>query len=256
VAGNMKKIHITLKKILLLLLSCVCFSSVWAENENPIIPEQDSSVQKKNPKFAVFLGSNISSPEEENAIAFMQRLYQLKIPYYLVFGSTDTSSINGIDKYTYHDIISAFNKRQKYKPNYYYFKPNKHFICAVLDDTSNFMPSKHGEIPDEQLIWLDKLLKKHADKTALIFEHTPLEAPENYRYSILNDDKYREILNKHQNVILISSGKYGSDFQMKDNSGITHISAPAFSSEHAYQLIRIDYEKNKPKSIAVEKIKV
>mgnify|MGYP003558963108 CR=1 FL=1 len=51
----MKKIHITLKKILLLLLSCVCFSSVWAENENPIIPEQDSSVQKKNPKVALVL---------------------------------------------------------------------------------------------------------------------------------------------------------------------------------------------------------
>ena len=63
--------------------------------------------------------------------------------------------------------------------------------------------------------------------------------------SMLNENKYRSILDKHSNIILISSGKYAQEDIKKDSTGIVHISAPPFSEEHSYQLIKITYDKKK-----------
>ena len=90
----MKKIHITLKKILLLLLSCVCFSSVWAENENPIIPEQDSSVQKKNPKVALVLAGGGAKGLAH--IGVIKVLEEAGLPIDIVVGNSMGSIVGGL----------------------------------------------------------------------------------------------------------------------------------------------------------------
>ncbi len=221
------------------------------------------SLNKKNPDFTIFLGDNVDRSREENVIGFMKAIYTLRTPYYIAFGDNDAHSLSGIGKEIYLDIVSTFNNNQKPNKKYYYFKPNGKFICVVLDDTSDFAYSSHGEIPTEQIEWLDKLLTKYPQKMFLIFHHCPLIAPrEEYKLSLLNSDKYKELIAKHNNILLISSGHYHQEQITQDENGVRHISAPAFKDiPHSYQLIKIIYDENSIKSpkdieVSVEKVKV
>ena len=208
------------------------------------------SLRKKNVDFAVFLGDNVDKSTEENVIGLMRCLYPWRIPYYLVLGNNDAHKLNGLEKEVYLDIVTTFNHNQKDRANYYYFKPNSDFICVVLDDTPDFAPSNHGEVSDEQLVWLDNLLTKYSKKMFIIFQHSPLNPPrEEFKLSMLNSDKYREVIKKHSNIVLMSSGHYHQDSIQKDDSGIWHISAPAFSeAPHSYQMIKITYDEKNIKS--------
>ena len=208
------------------------------------------SISKKQPKFVMFLGDNVEKSQEENVIGFMRMIHSIREPYYLVLGNKDAHSLNGIDKEVYLDIVTTFNRNQENDKSFYYFRPNKDVVCVVLDDSSNFAMSSHGEIPDEQLIWLEKLLKKNSKKLFLIFHHTPVLPPrDDYKLSMVNTEKYQEILNKYNNILLISSGHYHQGAVQTDEKGIRHISAPAFKNmPHSYQLIKIKYDKKSYKS--------
>ena len=161
------------------------------------------------------------------------------------------------------DIVTAFNNNQDELSSYYYFKPNKDIICVVLDDTANFARSLHGEISDEQVEWLDKLLTKYSDKLFLIFHHSPIIPPrDEYKLTMLNTEKYESMLKKHTNIILISSGHYHQSGIYETETGVRHIYAPAFKDiPHSYQIIKIKYDKSKYKSpkdveLSIENVKV
>lgn len=222
-----------------------------------------NSLRKQAPSFVVFLGDNVDKSKENNVIGLMRALHSIRNDYYLVLGDADAHSFGGIEKEIYLDIVSAFNRNQKNDEKYYYFKPNKDFICVVLDDTSDFAPSKHGEISDEQLVWLENLLLKHPKKLFIIFQHSPLIPPRiEYTLSMLNTEKYQSLINKYKNIILISSGHYHQEAVLTDDNGVRHISAPAFKDiPHSYQMIKIIYDENSYKNpdkveISVTRVKV
>lgn len=221
------------------------------------------SLKKKNPEFVVFLGDNVDNSKEEDVIGFMRAVHSIKIPYYLAFGNNDAHRLSGIEKETYLDIVTTFNRNQKDNLKYYYFKPNSDFICVVLDDTPDFAPSTHGQVSDEQIEWLDKLLAKNPKKLFLIFHHSPILPPrDEYKLSMLNTEKYSGLLKKYSNIILISSGHYHQEAVQTDENGIRHISVPAFKDiPHSYQLIKIIYDENSYKSpkdveVIVTRVKV
>ncbi|MCD7879299.1 MAG: metallophosphoesterase [Candidatus Gastranaerophilales bacterium] len=221
------------------------------------------SLKKKNPEFVVFLGDNVDRSKEEDVIGFMRDIHPIRHPYYLVLGDKDAHRLSGIEKKVYLDIVSTFNKHQDNKNTYFYFKPNSDFICVVLDDTSEFAQSNHGEIPDEQVEWLDNLLTKNPKKLFIIFQHSPLVPPrDEYKLTMINTEKYEAVLKKHSNIVMISSGHYHQESVQTDDNGVRHVCAPAFKDiPHSYQLIRIIYDENSYKSpkdveITVTKIKV
>ena len=221
------------------------------------------SLKKQNPDFVVFLGDNVDKSREEDVIGFMRDIHSIRTPYYIVLGKNDAHKLSGIEKDTYLDIVTTFNRNQHEKDKYYYFKPNSKFICVVLDDNPDFAPSKHGEIPDEQIEWLDKLLTKYPNKLFLIFHHSPLLPPRvEYKLSMLNTEKYSAMLKKHDNILLISSGHYHQEAIQTDERGVRHISAPAFKDmPHSYQIIKIIYDEKTLKSpkdieVTVTNIKV
>lgn len=222
-----------------------------------------SSISKKNPDFAVFLGDNVKKSREEDVIGFMQSIYSLHIPYYIVLGNRDAHRISGIEKEVYLDIVTTFNHNQKENQKYYSFKSNSDFICVVLDATPDFAPSKHGQISDEQLNWLDALLTKYPKKMFLIFHHCPLLPPRiEYQRSMLTPERYQKIIDKHSNVVLISSGHYYQDSVTTDEKGIRHISAPSFKDmPYSYQLVKVIYDPRKHKSakdveVIVDRVKI
>ena len=208
------------------------------------------SLIKRNVEFTVFLGDNVVKSTEENVIGLMRCLYPWHIPYYIVLGNNDAHKLNGLEKEVYLDIVTTFNHNQKDGEKYYYFKPNSDFICVVLDDTPDFAHSNHGEVSDEQLEWLDNLLTKYSKKMFMIFQHSPVTPPrDDYKLSMLNSEKYREILNKHKNIVLMSSSHYNQESIIRDENGIWHISAPAFfESPHLYQMIKVTYDEKNLKS--------
>jgi 3',5'-cyclic AMP phosphodiesterase CpdA len=221
------------------------------------------SLRKTAPNFIIFLGDNVDNSQEDDVIDFMRAIHPIKSPYYLVLGNRDTHKLNGLEKANYLDIVTTFNKNQKDNENYYYFKPNSDIVCVVLDETPDFAPSNHGEIPDEQLEWLDNLLTKYPKKLFMIFQHSPILPPrDEYKLSMLNTEKYKEILQKHSNVILISSGHYHQEAVLTDDNGVRHISAPAFFDiPHSYQLIKVIYDPKtytspKDVEIIITKVKV
>ncbi len=221
------------------------------------------SIEKKQPKFVMFLGDNIDKSREGNIIGLMRSIRPINQPYYLIFGDKDAHELGGIEKNTYLDIVSTFNKYQDENKKYYYFKPNRNIVCVVLDTTSEFAQSKHGEIDEKQLSWLENLLIKYPKKMFIIFQHTPIVAPrDEYKLSMVNTEKYSEILKKYKNILMVSSGHYHQSAIMTDENGIRHISAPAFNDiPHSYQLIKINYKKNsylspKDVEITVSNIKV
>ena len=222
-----------------------------------------SSIRKKFPEFVVFLGDNVNKSREEDVIGFMRAIHPIKIPYYVVLGKSDAHRLSGLEKETYLDIVTTFNRNQEDGLKYYYFKPNSDFICVVLDDNPDFAPSKHGEITDEQIVWLDDLLTKYPKRLFLIFHHSPLLPPRvEYKLSMINTDKYRALLKKHSNILLVSSGHYHQESIQTDEQGVRHISAPAFTNiPHSYQMIKIIYDEKTLKSpkdieIVVSKVKV
>lgn len=208
------------------------------------------SLKKRQPEFLMFLGDNVDKSREEDVIGFMRAIYGIRTPYYLVLGKRDAHRISGIEKEVYLDIVSAFNKNQNSDEKYYYFKPNSDFICVVLDDSSDFVPSSHGEIPEEQIKWLENLLIKYPKKLFLIFHHTPILEPRvEYKKTMLNADNYKALIKKYPNIISISSGHYHQSSMQIDENGIRHISAPAFKDmPHSYQLIQVMYDKDSYKS--------
>lgn len=208
------------------------------------------SLKKRNPDFAIFLGDNVDKSREEDVIGFMRAIHSIKVPYYIVLGKNDAHKLSGLEKETYLDIVTTFNSNQEDALKYYYFKPNSDFICVVLDDNPDFAKSEHGQIDDEQLQWLEKLLIKHPKKIFLIFHHCPLMPPRvEYKLSMLDTEKYQELLKKYNNILLISSGHYHQEAVQTDENGIRHISAPAFKDiPHSYQIIKIIYDEKTYKS--------
>lgn len=208
------------------------------------------SLKKRQPEFLMFLGDNVDKSREEDVIGFMRAIHGIRTPYYLVLGKRDAHRISGIEKEVYLDIVSTFNRNQNSDEKYYYFKPNSDFVCVVLDDSSDFAPSSHGEIPEEQLQWLENLLIKYPKKLFLIFHHTPIIEPRvEYKNTMLNAENYKALLKKYPNIISISSGHYHQSALQTDENGIRHISAPAFKDmPHSYQLIQVIYDKESYKS--------
>ena len=156
-----------------------------------------SSIKRQDPDFVIFLGDNVDKSVEDDVISFMRAIHPIRTPYYIVLGNNDAHRLSGIEKTEYLDIVSAFNRYQKSNDSYYYFKPNRDFVCVVLDSNPDFAPSKHGGISSEQLKWLENLLIKYPKKLFIIFHHCPLLPPrEDYALSMLDTENYENILKK------------------------------------------------------------
>lgn len=206
-----------------------------------------NSINKQNPNFAIFLGDNIDKSRPENLLAFLRTVQAFKIPYYMVIGNHDAYKLTGIPKKDYIELVKIYNSNQKSDKPYYYFYPNKDCVGIVVDGAMPFAPSAHGEYTDEMLTWLDKVLTNNNDKIALIFQHFPLIYPaEKNSHTTLKTEKYFELLKKHKNILLISSGHYHADKITIDDNGIYHISVPSLlSSPNIYEMVQINYDKKR-----------
>lgn len=214
-------------------------------------------INDSNVDFIMFLGDSIDSSNTEELEGFMNVVKDIKKPYYMIIGNHDAHKASGISKEDYLTIVRKYNKNQFSKESYFSFNINPELVAVIMDGTSNTVPTARGNFNNKKLLWLDKTLTKNKDKKVLIFQHYPLVEPaDNVSHSIINKEAYFNILKKHNNVVLVSSGHYHGRQVKRDEQGIMHISTPAFYDEpFQYDVIKINYDKksfSKVENVTVE----
>ncbi len=217
-----------------------------------------NSINKQNVDFAVFLGDNIDKSRPDSLLGFLRTTQNLTVPHYFVIGNHDAYKLSGIPKDKYIEAVKLYNPHQKSDKPYYFFYPNKDCIAIVVDGAMPFAPSTHGTYTEDMIKWLDKVLTLNPTKIALIFQHFPLIPPEDNRsHTTLYPEKYFELLIKHKNIALISSGHFHSDKLTIDDNGIYHISVPSLLAKpNEYQVIELNYSKKRFKPPTDVKIEI
>lgn len=196
-----------------------------------------------NINFIAFSGDNIDEPSDCDLETFCEITRKLNKAYYIGIGNHDVFGM-GFHKGLYFDTVRKYNKNQKNKNGYYYFTPNKDFVVIFMDGVIQAVPTSHGCYTEEDLDWLDQVLTKNKNKKAIIIQHFPLVEPkENKSHRLRRIEDYFDVINKHNNVIMVASGHYHTDkVTLKD--GIYHISTPAFvETPYSYRIIEINYNK-------------
>ncbi len=198
----------------------------------------------KNVDFVVFTGDNIDSANKLDLKAFLQEANKLKIPYYVVIGNHEVFKSQNLTKKDYMKIVRRYSRWCKPWSANYIFKKNG-FVFIVVDGAKEVIPGPSGYYKKETLSWLDKKLTQYRNKSIIILQHFPIEAPYyNRTHSTYKAEDYKELLKKHNNVIAIISGHYHANGEIKKD-GIYHISTPSLVEEpHNYKIIEI-IQKNK-----------
>lgn len=195
--------------------------------------------------FVVFSGDNINESNEENLRTFCETVAKLNKPYYVTIGNHDVFKSNGLSKLQYFEIVKEYNKNQKNKKTCFYFCPNDKFVVIMMEGSHEVIPSKRGSYSEENLIWLDKVLKKYKSRNAIIVQHFPLVEPsDNRSHRLLSTVAYFNLLSHHKNVVAVISGHYHAG-KITEKEGISHISTPAFGeAPYFYRIIEMDTAKN------------
>lgn len=193
--------------------------------------------------FVVFTGDQINNPREENLKTFLNIARGLNVPYYIALGNHDVYKSNGLSKLKYFDLVK--NHKLYYpqrKPNYKFSK-NK-FVFLIVDGAKEVIPGTVGYYREDTLKWVDKQLYKNSKKDVVIFQHFPVEYPDNSETSIKSHktykvEQYQEMLEEHKNVLAVISGHFHVNCENMKN-GVYHISSPALLNlPHSYKIIDI-----------------
>ena len=196
--------------------------------------------------FVVFGGNNIAGANIENLDIFTYLLRRLDKKTIVLLGSSDVSSLNGLDKKKYLKEI-ALNRLLKFehhslKPNYVFKKNDYTFV--VMDGSKQYFRSTNGYYNKEELKWLDNTLLKHKKDKVIILQHFPIVKIDKISSGWLETaktDEYWKILKKYDNVKLIISGHYDYNYEKKIDNTI-HIITESFDKSHAYKIIHLDLD--------------
>ena len=155
----------------------------------------------QNLDFVFFTGDIIDVPYEKNMLLFFEHAKKLKYPYYAVPGNHDICVGGYLNKELYVNLMNKYNPYYKFNKTYYSFTPKIGYKVIALDPIIDNRITANGELPQEQLDFLDKEIKSAGNSTILIFMHVPLKQPfSSDTHRLLNADKMYNILNKYKNL--------------------------------------------------------
>lgn len=199
-----------------------------------------------NVDFVMFTGDMINTPYEKELMAFLPYANKLKAPWYAVYGNHDICVGGFLTKKLYLDILNSHNKNFSFPKPYYTFVPKHGYRVIALDPVIDTRITSNGEIPEEQLKWLDKQLAKSKKDVVLIFMHHPLIEPlHSESHKVLNADEVLNVINKYKNPIAIFSGHYHTT-KITKIGNVLHVSTPSLVSyPNAFRIVKVTSQKNK-----------
>lgn len=175
--------------------------------------------------FVLFTGDMVDSATSENYYNYYSLLTKLKYPSLNAFGNHDFSG--GLSKDEVLDIVRGYNPNYTFNDSYYAFSPKTDFRIIILDPVIKDRTTSNGELSEEQLNFLDRELADNQDKVVVIAMHHPSVEPFLAKeHSIINADKFNEILLKYKNPIVVLSGHYHAA-KIRRAGNIVFVSTPA-----------------------------
>ncbi len=200
--------------------------------------------KQQDVSFVVFDGDNINNPNPEDLRKFVSIVKKLNVPYYIVVGNHDVYKSHNMSKVRYYEIFRENNPFFRQRSANYKFTKNG-FIFLTLDGAKEVIPGATGYYRQDTLAWLDKILTKNEKKPVVIFQHFPIEYPNQGVERRVKTTKtyrvedYQKVLDKHHNVLAIVSGHFHVNYEtMKD--GVYHISSPSLlGMPNSYKIIDI-----------------
>lgn len=196
----------------------------------------------KNIDFVIFTGDNIANARKENLKEFLKIVRKIKVPTYIAIGDKDVSKGKGLNKDSYREeCLKYLGFGQSLKSNYV-FKKNG-YVFLVADGAKEFFPAPNGYYKEETIDWLDKQLTKYEKKNVIILQHFPLLENNVKEYNTYKAQLYKEMLEKHSNVIAIIAGHFNENKEEVHNN-ILHVITPSFNSTNQYKIFDIVGENN------------
>ena len=198
--------------------------------------------------FVIETGDLVDKPRKELVEKACKYLNRLNAPWYFAFGNHDAAVGTSFSKDDYFEYIKEQNKNITSSKRYYSFIPKNGYRAIVLDSTIDTRITANGELPEEQLLWLDTELSKAKiqQQIPLIFMHNPLQEPfPSFHHRLLNAKELQVILDKYDMPIAIFTGHYHATKIYKDGN-VLHVSTSSLVTyPNAFRIITINNLKDK-----------
>ncbi len=196
----------------------------------------------KDVDFVVFGGNNIQKANVENLNYFLYLAKRVHKKTIVLLGNQDVFSTSGITKdYYMKRVRKAFLYRHPKKTNFVFKKKN--IVFVVMDGSKQYFKSANGFYPKDELIWLDKTLKKYEKKNVVILQHFPLLEANSEWVQTAGIEDYYNVLKKHSNVKAIVSGHYNFNKEVKIGN-IYNIVVENYTKAQGYKIIQFDFARN------------
>ena len=207
--------------------------------------EQINSVP--NLDFVIVTGDLADKPQKQLVEEACDRMNKLNYKWYFAFGNHDAAVGTSFKKEKYFNYIKKRNKNMKFEKQYYSFVPKPGYRVIVLDATVDSRVTANGELPEEQLTWLDGELSEaqKANQVPLIFLHHPLREPfPSFHHRLKNAQEFKDILDKYQMPMAVFFVYYHAAKIYKEGH-ILHVSTPSLVTYPcAFRIVTVNNMKN------------
>lgn len=194
--------------------------------------------------FVLFTGDMVDSATDENFYNYYKILSKLKYPTLNTFGNHEFYGDKSKEEVL--DIVRKYNPNYIFEDTYYAFSPKTDYRIIVLDANIKDNKTAMGELPKEQLDFLDNELMNNQDKVVVIaLHHAPVEPFSAKEHSIVNANDFNEILLKYRNPIVVLSGHYHAT-KIRRFGNLVYVSTPSMVTyPMAFRRIKITNYKDR-----------
>ena len=194
----------------------------------------------------MFGGDLVDRAKESELFGFLEHAKNIKATWYYTFGNHDSMLGGYLTPERYIANVKKANPHFKSGKTYYSFSPKSGYKVIVLDSIIRDRLTSNGEIPKEELEWLDKELSASQKQVVLIFLHVPIQEPiAAEHHKMLNAQEVMNVIGKYKNPIAIFQGHYHVS-RIKQMNNILFVSTPALVSyPNAFREIKITNEDDK-----------
>ena len=198
--------------------------------------------------FVMFTGDLINTPKVSELEKFINHADNLIYPWYAINGNHDIGIDGPLTKKKFISVLGEHNKKLKQDNIYYAFTPKKGYRVICLDSIIDYKVTTNGEIPKEELDWLQKELDKHQNETIILCTHVPVYEPfSSPNHKLINDYELKKVLKTHSNPIIILQGHYHA-VKLRQENNMLIVSCPSLVTyPNAFRVININTNKNKVK---------